>query len=197
VSLELTHLIKTRSAWWKGPVLRRTWHLVLMLSLAWGTIQISIIRAQTERLTGQVVPKSTADLITPILDLRYESILKCGTGKDSRCAKGPAADLDLARWNKIEMLVAQLMKNNTPSADRAVVLLLQYYVGESESTDLITSVTTRGKRVLPYLVKYRDLVPRIAGKIYPDSMLTDRELRLTEFDEAIREVKSGKILRVD
>jgi len=169
------------------------WLLLITLMI----VQTPVIRAQTQHTTDQVLPKGSADLLVPILDLRYESIRECGIGKEFRCTSGPAGDRDTARWKKVEELVAGLIKNKSSSADEAVVVLLQYYVGESEGPDLITNVTTRGRRVLPYLLKYRDNIPSIPGRSYPASMLTDQDIRQEEFDEAIRAVKSGKILTVD
>ena len=143
------------------------------------------------------MPKETAHLITPVLDLRYESVKECGSGRDYHCASGPAGERDVARWDKVEKLVAQLIDNQSPPADEAVVVLLHYYVGESEAPDLITSVTARGKRMLPLLLAYRDTIPLIPGRNYPASMLTEDEIRRTEFDRAIRAVKTGRILTVD
>ena len=196
---ELSQFTKTRSRRRMQAVPWRIWHTIQLALLLFGAFWVSSVRAQTQHANVQpLLPKSVADLIIPVLDIRYESIQECGTGKDFRCTSGgPAADRDIARWHKIEKLVARLMKNNSPSGDQAVVLLLQYYVGESESTDLVTNVTARGKRVLPYLLRYRDLVPQIPARSYPASILTESEFRKTEFDQAIDAIKSGKILTVD
>jgi hypothetical protein len=172
--------------------------IVYNILMVLAMVQFSDTWARTQRSSSQVLAKSTADLLVPILDLRYDSVRECGIGKDFRCTKpGPAADRDTARWGKVAVLVARLQSNETRPADEALVVLLQYYVGESESFDLMADIAKRGKRELPYLLKYRDLVPRIPGRNYPNSILTDRDFRKHEFDETIGAIKRGKTLSDD
>jgi hypothetical protein len=173
------------------------WNILWVLPMTFAAVQIPSASAQTKPAVDEVLPKSSADLVVPILDLRYESIQECGFGQDYHCTDGPGFHHQELRWKKIEKLIARLMKDSTPSADRAAVVLLQYYVGESEGEDLLNNVTTRGKRVLPYLLKYRELIPRLPGRSYPGLMIIDRQYRQARFDEAIRAVKRGKTLNQD
>ena len=49
-----------------------------------------------------------------------------------------------------------VFQRTTPESDEAAVILLDYYMGEHNGEELFISLTKRGTRVLPYLIKYRD-----------------------------------------
>jgi len=51
---------------------------------------------------------------------------------------------------KSEKLIARLFKMKTRASDEALVVLMNFYVGESLQPDLVHEVTVRGKRMLPY-----------------------------------------------
>lgn len=174
-----------------------TCNALWMISLPLVVTQSSPSRAQMRSSADLALPRNSANLIVPILDLRYESMKECGTGRDYHCTTGPGFDHEAVRSKKVEKLVGRIIDSKGSAADRAVVVLLQYSVGASEAEDLLASITDRGKRVLPYLLQYRDLVPRIPDRSYPDSMLADRQFRQTAFDESIRAIKAAKNLRQD
>jgi len=141
-----------------------------------------------------VLPKGSANLIVPILDLRHQSLLECGSGKNYRCTDGQGLDHERKREVEIEKLVGRLIHDHSRSADLSVVILLHYSVGASEGEDLLHSVTMRGKKVLRYLESYQNVVPKIPGRNYPDSMLNDSEDRRATFEEAILAIKSHRTL---
>lgn len=161
--------------------------------MAWTTSKLSPVLAQTNGATNEVLPRSSADLIVPILDLRYQSLEECGSGRTYHCTNGTGLGHEEARAKTIGKLVAHLIRNNSSPADRAIVVLLYYDVGPSEAEDLLASLTARGKRVLPYLLKSRDSMPRIPGRDYPDSMLNGREFRREMFDHVIQEIERGHL----
>jgi len=176
-----------------GNFAPRIWKILCLLSLAF-SYRTYPIRAQANDMATEVLPRRSAELIIPILDLRNESLKECGApGKSSPCADGPGLMHQEARARKIGRLVGRLIENNTAAADRAIIVLLHYDVGPSEAEDLLTSAIGRGKkRVLPYLLKYRDEPPQIPGRSYPESMLNDREFQRAMFDHAIKEIKDEK-----
>lgn len=149
-------------------------------------------QAQSTKRIEPTVPEKTADLIVPVLDLVYESDQECRQGKGDPCAQGPGFDHERARWVKVERLLARLMKNRSPAADEGVVVLLDYYV--EENNEILYNVTLRGRKVLPYLLKYKNHRTQIPGRNYPDSMRAPRDVRDYDFADAIDAVKKGKVL---
>jgi len=121
----------------------------------------------------QVSPKA-AELVTPVLSSRWD-----------------ATDSGLART---EDLLERALKNNTDAGDQASVILLDYYLGEHNYESQIVNISQRGKRVLPYPVKYRN---RPTLPLRPDFWLfglygIDRS---RNYDEAIDIIRQGKVLQ--
>jgi hypothetical protein len=85
------------------------------------------------------------------------------------------------------------MEDKSPAADEALVVLLQFYIGESISEDLNHEITKRGRHMLPYLRKYRRGLARIAGRQYPDSIRLDPETWNENIDADIESIQKGKV----
>ena len=130
------------------------------------------------------LPKGVQALLEPILDLRAE-------------AESSAGEKQQVAFEKSEKLVAGLFKVKSKNADQALVVLMNFYVGESLQADLVHEVTLRGKRMLPLLVKYRQESVTFTDRKYPQSLSLAGDIRQRDFDNAINSVRSGKVFKVD
>ena len=65
-----------------------------------------------------------------------------------------------------------------------------YYTGESGDNE--DAVINRGRRELPYLLKYRESDPVIPERAYPSSMRLARDVKEETFQAAINAIKSGE-----
>jgi hypothetical protein len=87
-------------------------------------------------------------------------------------------------------LLYELTNKRGRAADEALVVLLCFDVGESqEEADAIIS---RGKRTLPLLRKYRNAVPLIPNRNYPNTMLHSDEIKAEKFSGVIRFIQEGR-----
>jgi len=132
------------------------------------------------------VPEPVAHLIRPLLDLRQKSQqqpeVNCSADSD------PTKCTDSNEEN-FEKLLAKLTARRDPSSDEALVVLMCFYLGESqEETD---AVIGRGRRMLKYLNKYRYVTPNIPGRSYQGSMLKDQSVKADDFAGAIRAIQKG------
>jgi hypothetical protein len=71
---------------------------------------------------------------------------------------------------RIGVLVGELHKDKSPAADQAVVVLMEYYLGESNGEDLLEDTLLRGKRMIR-LVERLDLGSRSACALGEFEML--------------------------
>lgn len=135
-----------------------------------------------QRLT---VSEQVASLVKPILDAQQKFLGTCGDAADSsNCTAG-----DPSQEERLGELLYQLTQKKGPSADEALVVLMSFYVGESqEETD---AVIARGRRMLKYLNKYRYVTPSVPGRVYPRSMLKDRSVKADDFRGAIKAIRKG------
>lgn len=143
--------------------------LLLATGLAAGTVQ---------------PPRSVESLVVPILDLRAQA--ESSQGKAQQSA-----------FTRSEKLTGKLFQMHTRAADEALVLLLNFYVGEALQSDLVHEITKRGKRMLPLLAKYQDDAVHFSKRSYPASLLVAKDVRSDEFQTAIQAVKSGKVIGED
>ncbi len=91
--------------------------------------------------------------------------------------------------SRLGNLLYGLTQKKGRAADEALVVLMCFYVGESqEETD---AVIARGKRMLPLLKKYQDKNPKIPGRTYPDSMLKGISSRADAFEGAVKAISHG------
>src|SRR5579863_6493170 len=117
----------------------------------------------------RVVPTQVAALLRPILDERQK-----GTQQDE---------------SLISHLLYALSQKKGRVADEALVVLMCFDVGESqEETD---AVIARGRRMLPYLKKYRAGNPRFPERTYPDSMLKSAPAKSDAFEGAVKAINHG------
>ena len=115
------------------------------------------------------VPAQAAALLRPILDEMQK-----GTEHDE---------------SRLGNLLYGLTQKKGRAADEALVVLMCFYVGESqEETD---AVIARGKRMLPLLKKYQDKNPNISGRTYPDSMLRGISSKDDAFKGAVKAIEHG------
>jgi hypothetical protein len=149
--------------------------LILVITLA---LQITSAPATV------VPPSDVRKSVTPILDL-------C-----ARTEKTQADDHDEQVFEYGRM-VGALFQTKTKSADEALVVLMDFYIGESLGDDLLHQVTKRGKRMLPLLMKYRTARIVFPEREYPSSLLVSPEVKRENSDSAIKSVKAGKVIGED
>jgi hypothetical protein len=122
-----------------------------------------------DRTRNVAVPEQAAALLRPILDERQK-----GTQLDE---------------SRLGNLLYRLTQKKGRAADEALVVLMCFYVGESqEDTD---AVIARGKRMLLLLKKYQDKNPKVPGRTYPDSMLKGISSKDDAFEGAVKAISHG------
>jgi hypothetical protein len=154
---------------WKEWVL--TCCLSVVLSLTAGA-QASAPKEASQsngRTQSVAVPAQAAALVRPILDEMQK-----GREHDER---------------RLANLLYGLTQKKGPAADEALVVLMCFYVGESQEE--ADAVIARGKRMLPLLKKYQDKNPKIPGRTYPDSMLKGISGKDDAFEGAIKAINHG------
>ena len=144
-------------------------------------ILIFVLALQSFATDKVVVPPATVqDLVTPFLDLRAQ-------------AEASKGEQQQAAFQKSEKLLARLFKTKTRTSDEALVVLMNYYVGEALGPDLVHEVTVRGRRMLPLLMKYRTATVKFGNKQYPSSLLLADDVRQENFENAVNSIKAGKV----
>jgi hypothetical protein len=162
------------------------WCLLIVLGFSMGA-------AQTTEKRPVTVPENVAALVRPILDLLQESFADCGqTGLPERkdCLTGIGRDREQKRVWKVGEGIGDLSSQKTPVADEALVVLMCYYTGESGDNE--DAVINRGRRELPYLLKYRERDPVMPRRNYSGSMLLRAEVKGESFHEAIDAIRKGE-----
>jgi hypothetical protein len=101
-----------------------------------------------------------------------------------------------AAFLEAERLTGKLFQDKTESSDEALVVLMNFYIGEATGADLLHHVTVRGKRMLPLLMKYRDARVIFSKGDYA-SIRLPADVRREDFDDAIKSIKVGKIMGED
>jgi hypothetical protein len=145
----------------------------------------AILALQVATATAGVVPpEKTQELLKPILDLRAKAESSQGEQQQSAFVQS-------------EKLIGSLFQKKSRAADEALVVLMNFYVGESLQMDLVHQVTVRGKRMLPLLLKYQKASVAFSGFKYPKSLLIADDIRKRSFDDAIEAVKTGKVVGED
>src|SRR5208282_483878 len=64
---------------------------------------------------------------------------------------------------RLEQLVGRLTTDKTSAGDEALVVVTQFYIGEATSEEVDHEITKRGRRMLPYLRKYRLGLAQLPG----------------------------------
>jgi hypothetical protein len=119
-----------------------------------------------------MVPERVAVLLRPVLDALQRSREE-GQSDQTR-----------------NELFYALTKERGHFADEALVVLMCFDVmGESqEDTD---AVIARGRKMLPYITKYRNRDPKIPQRAYPTSMMKNTFRKGDDFQGAIKAIKHG------
>jgi hypothetical protein len=128
-----------------------------------------------------VPPVDVQEKVKPILDL---------------CEEAQTASLErqnAAFW-QVAKLTGELSRMKTKSSDEALVVLMNFYIGESTGEDLLHEITVRGRRMLPVLLKYRNASVVFSKKEYPSSLLVAADVRKQNFDEVITSIRAGKVI---
>jgi len=135
------------------------------------------------------VPESVAALVRPFLDMRQESLSECGApGEPSKCKDGDAYEREQLRAEKSGQTLHQLIGRNDPSTDEALVVLMWFYIGESQEE--LDAVIQRDEKMLTYLNKYYAARPKISDRTYPGYMWKDDSIRRDEFLGAMKLIKN-------
>ncbi len=134
--------------------------------------------------TAIVPPRDVQELVKPVLDLCVEA----------EASQGERQNVQVFQYGK---LLGALFQIKTKASDEALVVLMNFYVGESLGEDLLHQVTVRGKRMLPLLLKYRNAHVSFSERKYPSSLLLTREVREEDFSNAINSVRAGKVFGED
>jgi len=151
---------------------------ILIFTIAW-TLQAANVAA-----SAIVPPRDVQELVKPILDVRAEA--EAAPGERQNAAFWQAAGL-----------IGALFQMKTKASDEALVVLMNFYVGESTGEDLFHQVTVRGKRMLPLLLKYRNAQVVFSDRKYPSSLLLTHEVKKEDFSNAINSVRAGKVIGED
>jgi hypothetical protein len=95
--------------------------------------------------------------------------------------------------SELEGRLDALTNDQSPAADEASVILLDYHLGEHNAELQLCAVTKRGKRVLPILAKYEG---RPAGLIKPQYALLrlNKQSRKSMYREALVAIRNGQQL---
>jgi hypothetical protein len=148
-------------------------------------VYVLILMSQVAQATSAVIPpKDTQALLEPILSLRVD-------------AESLEGEQHQAALERSEKLIARLFKMKTRASDEALVVLMNFYVGESLQPDLVHEVTARGKRMLPLLLKYSTASVTFSERKYPPSMLLTDEVRRKNFKDAFEAVRAGRVVGED
>ena len=137
------------------------------------------LRAKDVRIE---VPPAVAKLVVPILDAMVEVERAETEGRSS-----------IELQNRLGRLLTRLFVDRTPFADEALVVLTQFYIGESNSEDCAHEITSRGKRMLPHLRRYRQNLARISNRTYPSSLGLDTGTWMGDIDADIDYIEDGKV----
>jgi hypothetical protein len=137
-----------------------------------------------ESLVPLFVQAGTAGVVFPILEARYAS-----------GASGPGAEQEDTGLSS--RLLGEVMRDGSPAADEAGVVLLAYHLGEADGEVLLRNLTLRGKRVLPYLRGYRDRSLSFPGRTHLDSLQIPTADRKEFFDTVIEAVENGDVIGID
>jgi hypothetical protein len=149
------------------------------------TILAVILAFQLVSGTKTVVPPaSVQERVKPILALCEK-------------AQGASVERQTAVFWQVGKLTGDLFRMKTKSSDEALVVLMNFYIGEASGEDLVHEITVRGKRMLPLLLKYRNATVIFSRKKYPSSLLLAPDVKKESFDDTIESIRTGKVIGVD
>jgi len=145
-----------------------------LLVFAVALVYSSNVSAQVQLQKPVLVPERVAVLVRPILDgLQHYQKHR----------------YDGAERSQVDEGFYSLIKQKGAAVDEALVVLMCFEVmGESqEETD---EVIARGRRMLPYIQKYRDAEPKFPNRSYSD-LLKGLTAKGNAFEGATKAIKHG------
>jgi len=142
------------------------------LSALLGFALVTCVAASAQKPTN-TVPEHVAILLRPVLDELQHYRTEGGGDR-----------------HLVDEYFYAVTKKQRRFADEALVVLMCFDVmGESqEDTD---AVIARGRKMLPFIEKYRNRKPAIEGRTYPDSLLKSSSHKQSDFQGAIKAIKHG------
>jgi len=120
-----------------------------------------------------LVPEQVGVLLRPVLD------------QLQKYRKEPEVDR-----HKVDDLFYALTRKQGRFADEALVVLMCFDV-MGESQEDADAVIARGRRMLPYVEKYRVGDPTIPGRAYSDTMLKSFSRKTEDFQGTTKAIKHG------
>ena len=156
-------------------------HVVCVVFAAATALSPACVFGQAGSDKHVMVPPSVAKLVAPILDAAEEA------------HEGPQPMIEekgSSLW-RVSALMGKLFDNKSPASDEALVALLYYYLGEANGEDQFQEIICRGKRMLPYLGKYRSHFPDIPNRHYRKEILLESETVSEKFRDVTDEIKKG------
>ena len=90
---------------------------------------------------------------------------------------------------KLNSLLYNLTQKHGHAADEALVVLMCFYIGESQEE--MDAVIARGKKMLPLLKKYQDRQPKIPGLTNLKSILKGPSSKTDDFAGAVKAINHG------
>ena len=146
-------------------------------------VVLTLVLQITSAAATVVPPSDVQGKVRPILDVCRRAVATQGEHQN-------------AAFLEAERLTGKLFQDKTKSSDEALVVLMNFYIGEATGEDLLHHVTVRGKRMLPLLLKYRDARVVFSKGDYA-SIRLPADVRREDFDNAIKDIKAGKIMGED
>jgi hypothetical protein len=96
------------------------------------------------KLRASPPARSGDEMAAKVIDAAVEAF----TGPD----RGP-------KWEVLDERLGRLLSNKTKQADKAVVILGSFYLGEHNGQELRENILSRGPRMIPLLEQYLHEVP--------------------------------------
>ena len=100
----------------------------------------------------QLLRPATLSLLKPLLELRTKQVSDSFDSEGRWRGESPVRDA-------VERQFDRLLKNRTKAGDESVAYLLNVYMGEHPSEDLVCEVIKRGRRMLPLVKAYASCMP--------------------------------------
>lgn len=152
------------------------------------TIGIAILAASFVIATRQpggataIEPSEEAEkLIDPILEAALAV----------RQHDSEATEFELGRRFK------KVLDDQSSTGDEALVVLLNFYIGEANGGDLLHQVTLRGRRLMPLLIKYKTAAVTLKMASRVDSLRLPPRVRQQNFTTAMDFIGKGRVWDAD
>lgn len=146
------------------------------------------------------VPDAVSRLVIPILDAQLEAMRERDAQRQESMkqqAQGKSVEQfpPQPMLKRRDALLTGIVRKRGTYADEALVVLLDYSLGEGEDVLVESEVTERGKRMLKYLSKYRSQRPLLPNRQFPEGMIRDG--RQARWSRIIDYVRAGRVVLKD